>query len=107
MEGNDAAEVLRTMRERMHKISDMVQAHDGRLLEHTLLITMLTDKVTALSEGSATSSQLQQATETLTLKFDHLTEMLKPIQKGLYVAVGLILTAVLVAVLALVIRTGP
>jgi hypothetical protein len=106
-------ELART-RDRLHKMADMIQAQNGQLVEHNVMIRSVTEDVARLQDTTATSDQLEamgnnmaHIGRTLELKLGHLADTMEPIRRGVYWMVGIILASVLGAVLFLVIRNGP
>lgn len=100
---------LAQSRTRWHKTADTVQAHEGRLAqlewrlqEHEKTATKLAMEM----EQLVTGTQLESLREMLDLRLKVLTEALAPIQRGFYWAVGLIVGAVVLALVSLVLRSG-
>ena len=109
-------------RRRLHKVSDMIQVHEGRLGEHGVLISVLSSQVEALRQTTASREQLDHAVasvkgqlvafhgentlklENFDTKLSQVRDDLTPIKNGIYWAVGLILTTVILALLALVLK---
>lgn len=128
---------MELVRRRMHKVSDMVQIHEGKLGEHGVLIGVLSAQVEALRSTTAsreqldhglklmtekmggierttadkmdsieqsTATKIENAESTLTLKLENMHNDMAPIKSGIYKIVWLIVAAVVVAILALVIK---
>lgn len=95
-EDDDAAEILR-LRERIH-------AHD---LDFTLnavrLVKLETtqDSMVKALTGLVSADQL----ETLSVKLDHVTEVVDTIKRGIFWVIGIILATLLIAGLGLLLRT--
>ena len=138
---SDHSEPVEMLRQRLHRINDMVQSHEGKLGEHAVLIGVLSTQVEALRQTTASREQVAHASamlaqqmssietstkskmdqieasaaqlitsteETLTTKIDYMIGKLDtkfdPILKAVYWAIGIVMTAVVVAVIGLVIR---
>jgi len=106
--GEPPHESIVQIRGRIHKLADMVQTHEGLLIEHRTLLPLLTKQLEALRGEAATREGVTVAINTLKLqmelKLEKIQETLDPIKRGVYWAVVLILGSVVVAVLALVLR---
>lgn len=76
-------------RDRSHKLVDTVQVQEGRVSRLEWEVGEVKTDMAKL----ATADQLK-----------HLTEVIEPIRRGVYGVVWLTLTAVIVAILALVLR---
>jgi hypothetical protein len=92
------------LRGRVHKIADVVQAHEVTLHEQAIEIATMKGTLAALEVTSATSHELESAVALLTLKLEHLHDDLAMIKKAIYWGVGLALSSVIVAVMSLVLR---
>lgn len=95
----DASELLR-VRARMHRLADQVQSHEMKIAENALHIGILQDQTVVM----ATRDQLSNVTAQLTLKLEHLATAVTTVQNGINWAIGLILSAVGLAVLSLILR---
>lgn len=113
-EDNESLDI-RQVRGRVHKLADMVQTHEGTLIEHRTLIPRLSKELDALRAEAATREGLTAAISTLqikmdsnsreyTLKLDNIQASVSAIQKGINWGVGIIVAAVMMAVLALVLK---
>lgn len=94
------------LRERLHKLADMAQAHEGKVSEHTTLLKVFAGELETLKMTLATKESVEAGTMLLTLKIDQLNTTLDPIRRSVYWVASIIVGAVLVALLALVLRTG-
>ena len=103
------------LRARIHKLSDQVQAHEVRMGEHGILLTVLNNHYEALRGSTATKDGLESAIASTKLHIDTsvssvvkdvkgVEEKLVPIQRGIYWSVALIIAAVLTALLSLVVH---
>ena len=112
---------------RVYKLNDTAQAHEMKIGEHGVLIGVLTQQVEALRSTTASREQLDHYAEsvhtkvaavetamksaigmtadTLTLKLQHLHDDLDPIKRRMDWAVGLIVGAVIIALLGLVLKS--
>lgn len=109
---------------RIHKLADTVQQHEGGLREQGAMIRMLQQQIESVA-GASVSRDLLNATIGTTLtkvemlhnenklkfehfetKLDHLAENLAPIRRAIYWAASLIIGAVILALVALVVNTG-
>lgn len=98
------AEWLR-VRDRVHKLADTVQAQTLTLAEHALMLRTLEKDQAAMLRTMATSEQLANRAALIDAKLDSIREMVEPIRRGINWAIGLVLTAVIVAVLSLIIKS--
>lgn len=101
----DDAELQR-IRERMHKIADDVQEHRMKIGECLIRISQNEKAVTDLRESMATSEQLENAVNLMTVKMSSLQQSIDPIRRGVNAVVMLIVTTLVGAILALLIY-GP
>lgn len=104
------------IRGRIHKLADTVQKHEGQLIQHATVIPLLTQQLEALRSEAATREGVTAAINTLklqmestareyTLKLNQIQEALSPIQRALNWTVALIIGSVILASLALVLKT--
>lgn len=109
-------EVLK-VRDRLHKLADDMQIIKTKSAEHEIKIGMLTTQVSSLSSQTATREQLDAAvlqlgekvTNAVTLmsvQIKSIADDIAPIKKGIYWAIGIVLSSILLAVMALVLRRG-
>jgi hypothetical protein len=110
---------------RIHKLADTVQANQITLAEQSALIGMLQQQIDAV-HGTFVNRDLLNATvgtalmkvenlhnenklkfEHFETKLDHLHSDLAPIRRAIYWAASLIVGAVILALVALVVRGGP
>jgi hypothetical protein len=109
------AEEINKVRDRMHKLADTVQHHESKLAQHDIVLANLAQTVESVRGQMSTREQLESAVVLFTLRLDKaVSEMtlkllevhtdLDPIKRGIHWAVGLILTTVILAILALVIK---
>lgn len=107
-----------SLRARVHRMSDLVHAHDGMLREHSVLLSMNGKQIEVVRTSCATVEQLNHASATmktavenserlLTEKLTTLSNDLGPIKRGVYWAIAIILGAVLMALMALVLNGPP
>lgn len=112
---DDEQDEERATQARIYKLADKVQEHEGLLIEHKTILPMLTRQLDSLQAASATREGLTAAVTVLqlkmdssakeyTLKLDSIENALSLIQRGINWTIGIILTSVLVAVLALVLK---
>jgi len=116
------------LRDRVHKLADMIQAHDGTLIEHRMQLQDLKERIDGLCTTTATSQQLAAAVDVLTLKLDHnattlkarmendaaevnqkldaLGEKISPLWKGVFWVGGIVAASVILAILGLVLKGG-
>lgn len=103
------------LRARLHKLADMLQVHEVRLGEHTIMLTVMREAMESLRQTSVTRAAFEAAINGMatkldlfhtehSLKLDHIREEIAPIRSGIRWAVGLVLTAVIVALLGLIIK---
>lgn len=105
---------MESMRARIHKLSDLVQSHEGSLREHGVRIQVIAEEVSDVRNHSATRDQLEAlhrenilrhaAIET---KVDNLKDDLVPIKNGISKVVWLVISAVILALLTLVFAGPP
>lgn len=116
--GPVSATSIESYRRRVHRLADTVQIHEGKLGEHGVLIGVLTQQVEALRRTTASREQLDHAVAVVRgqldtyhaenkLKFDNMRDQLEPIRRGVFWAVGLIIGAVLFAIMTLVLNGPP
>jgi chromosome segregation ATPase len=107
-------EDLQALRARLHNLNDTVQRHEVQIAEHGIQIGSNVTALEAVRRTAATGEQLQNAVNEFGLKLQLATQEmgaklslvhsdLDPIRRGIYWAVGMILAAVLTAILGLVI----
>lgn len=101
-----ATDELARTRERLHKINDMVQSHEVKLGEHSILLTMFAGELETLKQNVATKEHVEAGVTALTLKLDNLADKVAPIRSGVHWLVILVLGAVVTAILTLVLRGG-
>lgn len=104
MENMTHEDDIQKIRQRLHNISDTVHAHGMRLELQGLEITNVKKQVEGLQQSMATSQQLESASELVQLKLDHVAGEINQIKRFILGGIGITLTAVLVAVLSLVVR---
>ena len=114
--------------QRVHKMSDMVQAHEGTIREHGVLINFLNNQLETVRQTTATrealdnaigrvttmqesnraqlTASLESSEKTLSLKLNHLHDDMVPIKRGIYWVVGLILAALIGAGMTFILRGG-
>jgi ABC-type phosphate transport system auxiliary subunit len=113
---SDAA--IEAYRRRVHRLADTVQTHEGKIGEHGVLIGVLTSQVEALRRTTASREQLDHAVAVVRaqmdtihsenkLRLDNMRDQLEPIRRGVFWAVGLIIGAVLFAIMTLVLNGPP
>lgn len=104
-----------SIRARLHNQNDTIQRHEGKLTEHSIRIHGLERSVETLTTQMATREQLSSATLALATKIESSVAMIQlqltalandvsPIKKGIYWVVGIVLAAVVGAILSQVIR---
>lgn len=102
----DAEEEAQRIANRVHRLADTVQRHELALAKQLQRIETTEGDVKDLRDSMATSEQLKSAVSNIDLRFTHLHDAIDPIRKGVYALVWLILSSIVIAVLALVLR-GP
>lgn len=107
MESIDHDDDLQKIRVRLHHISDTVHGHGMRLELHSLELVNIKKTIEGLEETMATSTQLESLSELMQVKLDHVSDELSAIRKVLLWAAGLILSAVVMAVVSLVVKGAP
>lgn len=117
MTPEEIAAEIKTLRERSHSLASAMQKHDNTLTEHKGWIEGLMQQMEAvqrlpreLVESASNLLRLQFSSELnlvklqLTSDIKRVEEALKPIQKGITGIVWLVLTTVVLAALALVLK---
>lgn len=111
---------------RVYKIADQVHTHEVKMGEHGVLIDVMTTHVEGLRSTMATRDQLSSAEKTIkaemttavsaakeqlenavglmTLKVQYVHDDLEPIKRGVYGVVWLVVGAVVIALIALVVK---
>jgi hypothetical protein len=87
----------------MHKLADELQEHRMKLAEHELRLNAMSADIIDLRDTMATGEQLANAVITLTLKIDHLRDMITPIRRGVNAVVWLLVSSIIVALLGLLV----
>lgn len=106
---------LERQAQRIHKLADTVQSHEGKLIEHTALISQMQGQLTTIISTMASRellnatagqmlSKIEQFHSEANLRLNSFEDQLSPIRKGIYWAIGLILAAVVTAILNLVLK---
>lgn len=106
---------LERQAQRIHKLADTVQSHEGKLIEHTALISQMQGQLTTIISTMASRellnatagqmlSKIEQFHSEANLRLNSFEDQLSPIKKGIYWAIGLILAAVVTAILNLVLK---
>lgn len=106
------------LRSRIHNMSDRLQSHESRLAVSEFIAENLTKRVDAFARTMATGEQLTNAVTQIELKLTNTKEKLEsavaslkddlgPIKNGIYWIVTLIIGAVVLAIIATVIKKGP
>jgi len=96
----NVTEEVRRLRETSHEHTTSLAQHTGMFLEYEVRM----ENVERSVETLATKADVDHHAETLTLKLDHLKETVDPIKHGIYWMVGLVLAAVIAALLSLVVK---
>lgn len=103
------------VRERLHRINDVVQVHELKLNEYGIKIDLMAKQVLGLTTQTATREQLDaavlalgtkvaNAVDLMSLQIHNIADDLAPIRKGIYWVITMVLGAVVLAVLAFVLR---
>jgi hypothetical protein len=113
---------IEIMRARLHKMNDMLQGHEGKMTEHTILIdanrrqidgnrrqieNMLRSTASREQVDSMATlhkTQLEGAVQSLTQLINNLKDQLDPIRRGVYWGVSLVLGALIIAVINLLLH---
>lgn len=93
------------IRARIHKLADQVQIHTLTLAEHALLLRALTDDQRTMKSTMATTEQVAHSAALIEAKIDGIREIVEPIRRGINWAIGLVLGAVILAIIGLVIKS--
>ena len=102
----DAEDDAERIRNRVHRMADTLQRHELLLAKHDQRLQSTEDDVKDLRGSMATSEQLRNAVSNIELKLTNLHDAINPIRRGVNAVVWLILSSIVLAVLALVLR-GP
>jgi SMC interacting uncharacterized protein involved in chromosome segregation len=89
------------------RLSNQLQAQEGKLIGLSIRMDNVEKDVNGIRLASATTEQLTNAVTLLTVKLENLHNDLEPIKRGIYWAVSLTLSAVLLALISLVITRAP
>lgn len=92
------------LRDRIHKLADHAQGIDNQLLEHKLVLGQLEVRVTNHATTMATNEALLGAVTTLTLKIEHLADVVEPIKKAVYWTASLIVGATILTLITMAMR---
>lgn len=101
---NDDKPDLRGLYARVYKMADTLQAHEVKLGEHGVLITVLNTQYAALRSETATKDNVNAAVSLVKNDIQGLRDDLAPIKRGIGWVIALVLGAVATAILGLVIR---
>lgn len=105
------------LRARVHKLADTVQGHDGQLIQINTVVPLMSKQFEALRADAATRESVSSLFNALQAKIDANSERyelkllqiqskLDPIQKGVYAVVWLVFSAIILAILGLVLIQG-
>lgn len=97
---------LGRIRDRLHKLTDVIQVHEGQLAAHAVAVRELEKDVQDLQTRTATREQLDHAHRSVTQQLDHLKEDLAPMKRGIQWAVALIVGGFIAALISIVMRSG-
>lgn len=106
---------LERQAQRIHKLADTVQMHEGKLIEHTALISQMQGQLTTIISTMASRellnatagqmlSKIEQFHSEANIRLNSFEDQLNPIKKGIYWTIGLIVGAIITAILNLVIK---
>jgi len=113
---------LEALRARIHKLADQVQAHEVKMGEHGVLITVLNenyqraatkDNLEAAMAGTkqhiessiaSTKQHIEASVAGVSAEVRSLEDKLTPIQRGIYWVIGTVLAAVILALLGLIFK---
>lgn len=106
------------LRSRVHNMSDRLQAHENRLAIMEFQSEALAKRIDIFARTMATGEQLTNCVAQIELKLTNAKEKLEsavaaikedlgPIKNGIYWIVTLIVGAVVLAIIATVIKKGP
>ena len=96
---------LNQMRRRTHDLADVVHAHGIKIELHTMAIANLKECIDTIRQTSATSEQMRAVVELVTAKLDHLTEKFDSVNQMVTWAIRIVIGAVILGVLAMVIKS--
>lgn len=102
-------------RARLHRLNDMAHAHELLINANAIRLTSLERQVTNLANQGATREQLDNAVlllgQKMTASMDNMSNQIKsiaddlsPLKRGIYWVVGLVLSAFIMAILAMILR---
>jgi chromosome segregation ATPase len=109
---NEVDEILK-VRERIHKLADVVQSHETRLAQHDVLIQTHTSALETVRQSTREQVDgavkmieltIESAVNQTKMQLQSLQDDIAPIKRGIYWIVTLILGSVVLAVLALVLK---
>lgn len=95
---------VQRIRDRIHKAADEIQDHRMKLAEHELRLNSLSADVIDLRDAMATGEHLSSVEERIKIKLDHMAQTIAPIQRGVTAVVWLIISALIVALLGLLLQ---
>lgn len=85
----------------LRQVAHTVQAHEGRLIALEHAVQQLTREL----DDTASRQQVAALDDRISIKLDHLKETIEPLIKGAKWGIGIVLSAVLAAIMALVLRS--
>lgn len=97
---------IAVLRARLHGMANDVQNHGVKLELHNLELANLKESIKTLADNTATSDQLTAATQIVQLKLDRMGDDVSTMKSAMVWTVRVVVGAVLLAVIALVIRSG-
>ncbi len=96
-----------SLRARVRRMADSMNDLRMKQAEDRMMINQQGEAIKFISGTTATSIELRSAMEVVNLKLDGINKTIAPMKSGINWAVGLILGAVFMAVLALVLNGPP
>lgn len=97
---------IKSIRQRLHDLSDVMHARGLDVARHELEIQGMKAAIENLSEKTATRDQLESASSIMTLKLNQVSDDVVEVRRWIIAGVSIVLTSVIIAVIALVLR-GP
>jgi hypothetical protein len=107
MDLTDNPNEISVLRQRQHALADAVHQHGIKLELHSLELLNVKKAMELLAASAATGEQLASATQIVQLKLDRLGDDVSTMKNAMVWAVRLVVGAVIMAVIALVLRGAP
>lgn len=93
------------LRQRLHKMTDQVQAHALLIHELRIMATEAKDIISRMQAASATRDHLEASVQLLRAEIAGMRNEFDPIRRAIYWFASIVLAAVAVAVLGMVLRS--